>query len=75
VVRKEVVEKEAVEKEVVEKGDNNDNGPICFNHLYQHKNSLFFHIQYMMFDAFSSPNVVKWHRQLNRLIKAAICDP
>jgi flagellar biosynthesis GTPase FlhF len=31
--------------------------PICFNHLYQHKNSLFFHIQYMM-DEFSPHDVV-----------------
>jgi flagellar biosynthesis GTPase FlhF len=26
--------------------------PICFNHLYQHKNSLFFHIKYMMMGEF-----------------------
>jgi hypothetical protein len=49
--------------------------PICFNHLYQHKNSLFFHIKYMMTDEFFLPNVVERHHQLNRLIEAAICDP
>jgi hypothetical protein len=48
--------------------------PICFNHLYQHKNSLFFHIKYMMMDEFSTPDMVEQHCQLNRLIEAAICD-
>jgi flagellar biosynthesis GTPase FlhF len=33
--------------------------PICFNHLYQHKNSLFFHINYMMMDEFSMRDMVK----------------
>jgi hypothetical protein len=72
-------------------GSNDDNGPvkpirfprfnrwfkcpICFNHLYQHKKSLFFHIKYMMMDEFSTPDVVKQHCQCNRLIEAAICDP
>jgi hypothetical protein len=28
----------------------------------------------MMMDEFSTPDVVEQHRQLNRLIKAAICD-
>jgi hypothetical protein len=35
--------------------------PIYFNHLYQFKNSLLFHIQYMMMDEFLLPNVVKQH--------------
>jgi flagellar biosynthesis GTPase FlhF len=48
--------------------------PICFNHLYQHKNSLFLHIQYMMIDEFSPPDVVEQHRQLNRLIEVAKYD-
>jgi hypothetical protein len=49
--------------------------PICFNHLYQHKNNLFFHIEYMMMNGFSMPDVVEQHRQLNTLIEVAICDP
>jgi hypothetical protein len=49
--------------------------PICFNHLYRHKNSLFFHIKFMMKDEFSTPDMVEQHRQLNRLIEAAIGDP
>jgi hypothetical protein len=49
--------------------------PICFNHLYQHKKNLFFHIKYMMTDEFLTPDVVVQHCQLNRLIEAAICDP
>jgi hypothetical protein len=86
---KEAVKKEAAEKEVAEKEDDDDdedqcwrpsessddNVPICFNHLYRHNNNLFFHIKYMMTDEFSLPNMVERHRQLNKLIKAAICDP
>jgi hypothetical protein len=87
---KEAVEKEAAEKEDNDEEkdqswrtseSSNDDGPICFkcpncfNQLYQHKNSLFFHIKYMMTNEFSPPNVVERHRQLNRLIEAAICDP
>jgi hypothetical protein len=49
--------------------------PIYFNHLYQHKNNLFFHIKYMMLDEFLMPGVVEQHRQLNRLIEVAIFDP
>jgi hypothetical protein len=48
--------------------------PICLNHLYQHKNSFFFHIKYMMVDEFLMPDVVEQHRQLSRLIEGAICD-
>jgi hypothetical protein len=36
--------------------------PICFNHLYQHKDILFFHIKYMMMDEFSTVDVVELHR-------------
>jgi hypothetical protein len=32
--------------------------PICFNHLYRHKNSLFFHTKYMMMDEFSMLDVI-----------------
>jgi hypothetical protein len=35
--------------------------PICFNQLYQHKNSLLFHIKYMMMDEFLTPSVVEQH--------------
>jgi hypothetical protein len=35
--------------------------PISFIHLYQHTNSLFFHIKYMMMDGFSTPNMVEQH--------------
>jgi hypothetical protein len=67
VVVKEAVEKEAAEKEDNEEEEDqywqpsessNADGPvcfkcpICFNHLHQHKNSLFFHIKYMMTDEF-----------------------
>jgi hypothetical protein len=87
---KEAVKKEVVEKDDDGEGEDqswrptessDDEGPvcfkcpICFNHLYQHKNNLFFHIKYMMMDEFLLPNVVERHRQLNRLIKAVICDP
>jgi flagellar biosynthesis GTPase FlhF len=86
---KEVVEKEAVETEDNEEeedpswqpSESSDDDspicfrcPICFSHLYQHKNSLFFHIKYMITDEFSPPNVVERQRQLNMLIEAAICD-
>jgi cobalamin biosynthesis protein CobT len=89
-VEKEAVEKEAAEKGDDDEEEDqswrpsessDDDGPvcfkcpICFNHLYQHKNSLVFHIKYMMTDEFLPPNVVEWHRQLNRLIDIAICDP
>jgi flagellar biosynthesis GTPase FlhF len=89
VVEKEVVEKEAVETEDNEEeedpswqpSESSDDDspicfrcPICFSHLYQHKNSLFFHIKYMITDEFSPPNVVERQRQLNMLIEAAICD-
>jgi hypothetical protein len=88
-VEKVAVEKEAAKKEDDDEEEDqswrpsessNEDGPvcfkcsICFNHLYQHKNNLFCHIKYMTTDEFSPPNVVKWHRQLNRLIEAAICD-
>jgi hypothetical protein len=49
--------------------------PICLNNLYQHKNSLFFHIEYIMMNEFSKPDMVEQNCQLNRLIEAAICDP
>jgi hypothetical protein len=89
-VEKEADEKEATEKEDDDEEEdqswrpsesNDDDGPvcfkcpICFNHLFRHKNSLFFHIKYMMMDDFSPPNVVERHHQLNILIEAAICDP
>jgi hypothetical protein len=40
--------------------------PICLNHLYQHKNSLFGHIENFIMDELSTPDVVEQHRQLNR---------
>jgi hypothetical protein len=49
--------------------------PICHNYLYQYKNSLFFHNEYMMMDEFLKPDMVEQHRRLNRLIEAAICHP
>jgi hypothetical protein len=87
---KEAVEKEAAEKEDDDQeedqswwpSESSDNDspvcfkcPICFNHLYQHKNSLFFHIKYMTTAEFLLPNVAVQHRQFNRLIEVAICDP
>jgi hypothetical protein len=89
VAKKEAVEKEAAEKvddneeedqswRPWKTSDDDDlvcfKCPIYFNHLYQHKNSSFFHIKYMMVDEFLPPNMVERHRQLNRLIEAAICD-
>jgi flagellar biosynthesis GTPase FlhF len=49
--------------------------PICFNNLYQHKNSLFLHIQYMMMDEFSPPDMVEQNCHLNRLIEARKSNP
>jgi hypothetical protein len=88
--KKEVVEKEVAEKEDDGeeedqswwRSESRDNDspicfkcPICFNHLYQHKNNLFFHIKFMMMDEFLPPNMVEWHCPLNMLIEAAIYDP
>jgi hypothetical protein len=36
--------------------------PICLNHLYQYKDNLFFHIEYMMTDEFLKPDMVEQHR-------------
>jgi hypothetical protein len=51
-------------------GSSDDDGPfrfprvmhwfkcsICLNHLYQHRNSLFFHIEYMMMNEFLMPDM------------------
>ncbi len=71
-------------------GSNDDNGPvnpirfprfnrwfkcpICFNHLYQHKNSLFSHIKNFIMEELSTPGVVEQHHQLNRLLEATMSD-
>jgi hypothetical protein len=73
VAEKEAAEKED-DDQSWPSGSNDDDGPvrlhrvkrwfkcpICFNHLYQHKKSLFFHIQYMMMDEFLPSNMVKQH--------------
>jgi hypothetical protein len=49
--------------------------PICLNHLYQHKNSLFGHIKNFIMEELSMPDMVKQHRQLNRLLEATMSDP
>jgi hypothetical protein len=73
--KKEVVEKEDDNKEEDQSwpsGSSDDNSPvrfprvkcwfkcsICLNHLYQHKNNLFFRIEYMMMKEFLKPDVVE----------------
>jgi hypothetical protein len=49
--------------------------PICLNHLYQHKKSLFVHIKKIIKDELSTLDVVEQHHQLNRLLEATMCDP
>jgi hypothetical protein len=48
--------------------------PICLNHLYQHKNSLFSHIKNFIMEELSTPDVVEQHHQLNRLLEATMSD-
>jgi hypothetical protein len=74
VVEKEVAKKEDDEEEdqSLPSGSSDDDGPvrfpgvkrwfkcpICLNHFYQYKKSLFFH---MLIDEFLKPNVVEQHR-------------
>jgi hypothetical protein len=48
--------------------------PICLNHLYQYKNSLFSYIKNFIMEELSTPDVVEQHRQLNRMLKKTMCD-
>jgi hypothetical protein len=41
--------------------------PICLNYLYEHKNGLLFHIESLIKDAISLPDVVE-HLHLSRLL-------
>jgi hypothetical protein len=44
------------------------------NHLYQHKNNLFIHIEDIVMEELSTPDMVEQHRQLNRLLEATVSD-
>jgi hypothetical protein len=42
--------------------------PICLNYLYEHKNSLLFHIKNFIKDEMSPPDLVEQHLHLSRLL-------
>jgi hypothetical protein len=42
--------------------------PICLKYLYEHKNGLFFHVESFIKDEKSTPDLVKQHLHLSRLL-------
>jgi hypothetical protein len=79
------------DEEDQQSGSSNDDGPvspirfpiikrwfkcsICVNYLYEHKNSLLFHILNFINDAMSLPDAVEQHRHLLRLLEATLRNP